>query len=474
MHRDRHRHGRSARSDRGRRRRAHPQPPQPPQRILRGDAQCVGTRAGRRRARRRRRMRRVDRRGRGILRRRRRQGDGRRRAIAEGDGAAPPSYRRDRAPAAAQSTPDGRPALGDAQADDRRHPGPAAGAGLSLALACDLRYAVAGAVLTTAFARVGFAGDYGGTWFLTRLVGSGKARELYYFSERMSCGGGGAARHRQRRVRTGRSFEQEVERPSSTARPHGPRVAYRYMKENLNRAVLGELGECLDMEAAHHIHTGRTEDHREARGPSSRSASRNSGAVESRLVDEPLVRRRNNVSAPGPGRLVEMIDSRVAAVQRDLPELQQDRCGRRVDPMAHERHLDHRLLLSGMRDQPGCVGMVELRQRHQVDRLHLTGVRLQLAALIATTRPPASRRSRTESDSRQASRAHPSAASAQADFFGRFSAGCVGRRFLVIARPPGSAHWPAWERSELAAGGARSRPRRAHRRRGRPRPRPPT
>ena len=64
--------------------------------------------------------------------------------------------------------------------------GPAAGAGLSLALACDLRYAVPGAVLTTAFARVGFAGDYGGTWFLTRLVGSSKAKELYYFSERLT------------------------------------------------------------------------------------------------------------------------------------------------------------------------------------------------------------------------------------------------------------------------------------------------
>ena len=65
--------------------------------------------------------------------------------------------------------------------------GPAAGAGLSLALACDLRYAVPGAVLTTAFARVAFAGDYGGTWFLTRLVGSGKAKELYYFSERLTA-----------------------------------------------------------------------------------------------------------------------------------------------------------------------------------------------------------------------------------------------------------------------------------------------
>ena len=66
-------------------------------------------------------------------------------------------------------------------------PGAAAGAGMSLALACDLRYAVPGAVLTTAFAKVGFAGDYGGTWFLTRLVGSGKARELYFFSDKLSA-----------------------------------------------------------------------------------------------------------------------------------------------------------------------------------------------------------------------------------------------------------------------------------------------
>ena len=57
-------------------------------------------------------------------------------------------------------------------------PGAAAGAGLSLALACDLRIAAENAVVTTAFARVGFSGDYGGTYFLTRLVGSAKAREL--------------------------------------------------------------------------------------------------------------------------------------------------------------------------------------------------------------------------------------------------------------------------------------------------------
>src|SRR6267143_6625527 len=64
-------------------------------------------------------------------------------------------------------------------------PGPAAGAGLALALSCDLRYAAAGTVLTTAFAKVGFAGDYGGTWQLTRLIGAGKAREFYFFSDKI-------------------------------------------------------------------------------------------------------------------------------------------------------------------------------------------------------------------------------------------------------------------------------------------------
>jgi 2-(1,2-epoxy-1,2-dihydrophenyl)acetyl-CoA isomerase len=140
--------------------------------------------------------------------------------------------------------------------------GPAAGAGLSLALACDLRYAVPGAVLTTAFARVAFAGDYGGTWFLTRLVGSSKAKELYYFSERLSA---------EDALRLGiinaifpaADFERVVmERARRLAQ--GPSVAYRYMKENLNRAVAGELEDCMDLEVTHHVHTGLTEDHREA------------------------------------------------------------------------------------------------------------------------------------------------------------------------------------------------------------------
>jgi 2-(1,2-epoxy-1,2-dihydrophenyl)acetyl-CoA isomerase len=141
-------------------------------------------------------------------------------------------------------------------------PGPAAGAGLSLALACDLRYAAEGAVLTTAFARVGFAGDYGGTWFLTRLVGPAKARELYFFAERV------AAAEAQRlglvsAVFPDDALEAEVlERARRLAA--GPRLALRYMKENLNRAITGTLEDALDLEATHHLHTGTTEDHREA------------------------------------------------------------------------------------------------------------------------------------------------------------------------------------------------------------------
>jgi 2-(1,2-epoxy-1,2-dihydrophenyl)acetyl-CoA isomerase len=141
-------------------------------------------------------------------------------------------------------------------------PGAAAGAGLSLALACDLRYATPGAVLTTAFAKVGFAGDYGGTWFLTRLVGTGKARELYYLSDKVS------AEEAERLGIVNAIFPADTFADDVTALARrlaaGPRVAYRYMKENLNRAVHGELGECLDMEAAHHLRTGQTNDHKEA------------------------------------------------------------------------------------------------------------------------------------------------------------------------------------------------------------------
>jgi len=141
-------------------------------------------------------------------------------------------------------------------------PGAAAGAGLSLALACDLRVASDKALLTTAFGRVGFSGDYGGTFFLTQLIGSAKARELYYLSERID------AAEAERLGLVNRVWPEDLfeQKTLELARrlANGPAVAYRYMKENLNRAVGGNLGECLDLEATHHIHTGLTEDHHAA------------------------------------------------------------------------------------------------------------------------------------------------------------------------------------------------------------------
>jgi 2-(1,2-epoxy-1,2-dihydrophenyl)acetyl-CoA isomerase len=141
-------------------------------------------------------------------------------------------------------------------------PGAAAGAGLSLALACDLRIAADNAVMTTAFARVGFSGDYGGTYFLTRLIGSAKARELYFLSERLDM----KEAERLGLVNWVVAPDQLAARTMEIARrlAQGPRVAYRYMKENLNRAVAGDVDDCLDLEVTHHIHTGLTEDHREA------------------------------------------------------------------------------------------------------------------------------------------------------------------------------------------------------------------
>ena len=141
-------------------------------------------------------------------------------------------------------------------------PGACAGAGLSLALACDLRIAVDTAVMTTAFARVGLAGDYGGTWFLTQIVGPAKAKEMYFLPERMDMETA-AELGIMNKVVDAASFDATWQ-DMATRLAAGPPIAYRYMKENINRAVTGDLATTLDLEATHHRHTGTTADHKEA------------------------------------------------------------------------------------------------------------------------------------------------------------------------------------------------------------------
>ena len=140
--------------------------------------------------------------------------------------------------------------------------GAAAGAGLSLALACDLRVMVCGAVMTTAFAKVGLAGDYGGTYFMSQLVGTAKARELYFLSDRVSADdalGLGLVNW----VSEAGDFPAKVAEIAGRLAT-GPTIALRYMKENLNRALGGEPMDCMDIEATHHIHCFETEDHKGA------------------------------------------------------------------------------------------------------------------------------------------------------------------------------------------------------------------
>jgi 2-(1,2-epoxy-1,2-dihydrophenyl)acetyl-CoA isomerase len=142
-------------------------------------------------------------------------------------------------------------------------PGAAAGAGLSLALACDMRVMASNAIMTTAFARVGFSGDYGGTFFMSQLIGTAKARQLYFMSERVSA---------QEALSLGltnwvcESDELATKTQEIAAKlAVGPAVAYRYMKENFARAMSsGDVDDCLDLEATHHVHCGQTQDHKNA------------------------------------------------------------------------------------------------------------------------------------------------------------------------------------------------------------------
>jgi 2-(1,2-epoxy-1,2-dihydrophenyl)acetyl-CoA isomerase len=142
-------------------------------------------------------------------------------------------------------------------------PGAAAGAGLSLALACDMRVMASNAIMTTAFARVGFSGDYGGTFFMSQLIGTAKARQLYFMSERVSA---------EEALSLGlTNWVCEPDELAARTREIaaqlavGPAVAYRYMKENFARAMSsGDVDDCLDLEATHHVHCGQTQDHKNA------------------------------------------------------------------------------------------------------------------------------------------------------------------------------------------------------------------
>jgi 2-(1,2-epoxy-1,2-dihydrophenyl)acetyl-CoA isomerase len=140
--------------------------------------------------------------------------------------------------------------------------GAAAGAGLSMALSCDLRVASETCKITTAFAKVGFSGDYGGTYFLTQLLGSAKARELYLLSPVLTAKEALALGMVTKVVSDSEADTAARELAMSLAQ--GPSVALGYIKRNINNAESMSLEACFDGEAIHHTRAGETADHKEA------------------------------------------------------------------------------------------------------------------------------------------------------------------------------------------------------------------
>jgi enoyl-CoA hydratase/carnithine racemase len=141
-------------------------------------------------------------------------------------------------------------------------PGPAAGAGLALALSCDMRIAADTAFVSTGYAKVGLPGDYGASWLLTRVVGPGRARELMLTCERVLA---------DRAYEIG-LFNRVVAADALEAETHklvaplanGPRVAYRYLKDNLDDALVIDHATAIEREAERMLRGQSTEDHKEA------------------------------------------------------------------------------------------------------------------------------------------------------------------------------------------------------------------
>lgn len=140
--------------------------------------------------------------------------------------------------------------------------GVAAGAGLSIALAADMRFVGKSARMTTAFAKVGFSGDFGSHYFLHKLVGTSKARELYFTAEILNAEQIEKLGLANRVIDDANLDAETMGFAKKLAA--GPRVAWWHGKKNMKVAEEGTLSEALDSEAARMIRTGETEDHKEA------------------------------------------------------------------------------------------------------------------------------------------------------------------------------------------------------------------
>jgi 2-(1,2-epoxy-1,2-dihydrophenyl)acetyl-CoA isomerase len=139
--------------------------------------------------------------------------------------------------------------------------GVAAGAGVSIALACDLVYASEDARFLQAFVRIGLIPDSGSTRTLVRTLGRHRAAQLIFFGEPMSAAEAVAA-GLVNQVFPATEFAdgiREVARRLAAA----PTAAIGLAKRSINRAEEADLAASLAFEAALQDAAGRTSDHAE-------------------------------------------------------------------------------------------------------------------------------------------------------------------------------------------------------------------
>lgn len=139
--------------------------------------------------------------------------------------------------------------------------GHAMGAGLGVCLSCDLRIASDQAKFGTAYAKVGFGGDFGTTWLLTQYVGAPKAKELFFLSDILAAGEAHLLGLVNRVVAQEELSATVLDIATRIA--HGPLVSYRYMKANVNLSATVDFRTMLDRESETHTRCGQTEDHKE-------------------------------------------------------------------------------------------------------------------------------------------------------------------------------------------------------------------
>jgi len=139
--------------------------------------------------------------------------------------------------------------------------GVAAGAGCSLALACDLVIASEQARFIQAFSRVGLVPDSGSTWFLPRLMGYARAAEMTFLAEPMDAATAERLGLVNRVVPADRLMEEA--RSLADRLAQSAPLALALTKRALNRALGVDLASQLDYEAQLQAVAGASADHAE-------------------------------------------------------------------------------------------------------------------------------------------------------------------------------------------------------------------